>query len=447
MANNSNNNKKNAPKKSINIKTTKGGIKITTGSSSKTTKSANTKANTKTTTKSSAGSSSSAAKLSGIKFSVPRIIVFCVIAVLCGVSFVFSAPLERLINFNLNNINYDMAAASDASLRVHYIDIGQGDCTVIELPDDKVMMIDCGLELSNRSKNATKTMNYLDEIVFANRAVARIDYFIITHPDFDHIAAAEQVLDKYDIGIVYRPHVYYYKAGDAGSEIFDSSLYGSDDTLTWKGTVRAINDNAESVEFNSKDLGTAISYDDSNDAKDYTFTFYGPVSQKYSDKNDYSPVMVLNNNGKTFMFTGDASKAIEQAAVNYVNELGGPQISELDIDVLHLGHHGSDTSSSAEFLSVTTPIYAIISVGANNTYGHPNNKVINRVNDIGATILRTDISGSIVGFVSASGTIEFVLGSFDPNLYHIKWSYIAISIIVVSAVVCFIPKKSISKKQ
>lgn len=401
----------------------------------------------KTSTKSAVAKSSQKsgrALVSGIKFSVTRIIVFLVIAALCGISFIFSAPLERIINFNVNNVSSDMVAANEAYLKVHYLDAGQADCTVIELPDNKIMMIDCGLELSNKTKNATHIMNYLDNIIFANRA-ARIDYFIITHADYDHTAAAEQVLNKYSIGIAFRPHMYYFKSGDAESEVFDSSIYKSDSTATWKSTVKAIDNNAESVEFNDKDLGTVINYDDTNDSKDYTFTFYGPVSKKYSDKNDYSPVMILNNNGNTFMFTGDATSAVEKEMMDYIKEPGGFDIEDFDIDVLKVGHHGSRTSSSANFLKATTPTYAIISSGGE--YGHPHNEVVNRISDIGATILRTDTSGSIVGFVSSSGSINFVLDVFDPNLYHIKWSYVAVSILVVSAVICFIPKKNANKKK
>ena len=396
--------------------------------------------------KSTAGKSKTSTKALGIKFSVPRIIIFVVIAALCGVSFLFSSTLEGLLNAKNDNLNNEMASALSSSLRIHYIDVGQADCTVIELPDGKIMMIDCGLELKNTSKNSTELMNYLDGTIFAGKPTPRIDYFIITHADYDHIAASEAVLKKYDIGRVYRPHIYYQSGANPANETFDSTKYMSDATNTWRETIKAINDNAEEIVFVDSSM-LPITHDDAVDTKDYTFTFYGPVFTKangdwikYTDKNEYSPVMVLNNNGKTFMFTGDADSKIEKTAMEFIKRPGQPGIGVFDVDVLKCGHHGSKTSSCAEFLTATTPAYVVVSVGESNTYGHPNNEAINRFADAKATVLRTDKSGSIVAFVEG-GDIKFVLGSYDPSMYRIKWSYVAISIIVLAAVICFIPKR------
>ena len=360
-------------------------------------------------------------------FSKTRVLIFLLVAAIVGVSFLFADTIESFINQGGGVSAGSLEEIEEGDLQLHYIYAGQADCTAIRLPDNKVMIIDSGEET-----DAEMVTTYLNDVFFES-GENTIDYFILTHTDKDHIGGAKVLLENYDVKAVYRPRV------TSKSETTISGVLAIT-TNIWDNTVKAMS-NADEVITIEPDL--EIEYTDTQDAQNsYSFTFYGPLDD-YSDPNDYSPVMMLENAGKKYMFTGDASSDVEKEFLAaYTNH------TDFDVDVLKVGHHGSDTSSCSEFLEVVKPEYTIISCGIDNKYGHPHNEVINNLEAVHSQILRTDVSDSILIY-NRDGEIKYIADFFEPAKYNIEWWYIAAGILVVTAVLCFYPKskvKSMARK-
>ena len=149
--------------------------------------------------------------------------------------------------------------------------------------------------------------------------------------------------------------------------------------------------------------------------------------------------MILSYKDIDFMFTGDASIECEE---DFLKEY---QIQankgDFDVEVLKVGHHGSNTSTSQEFLDAIKPEEAVISCGEDNKYGHPHDEVVERLNNAGVNIRRIDQSGTILFYVNEEGAMYAVGGYYNPNTYYIKWWYIAVSIFVVSFLTLVLGKK------
>lgn len=236
----------------------------------------------------------------------------------------------------------------DNEVRVHFINVGQGDATFIELPDNKSLLIDAGEK------------SYGDTVVsyIANLGYNSVDYIIGTHPHTDHIGGLEKVLNNFDIGSVYMPKI------SSNSKTFENLL----STISDKG-----------LKINSAYNGVSVI-----DSDELSISFVAPVSEKYSDLNNYSAVLLLRYGGVKFLFMGDA-EVLSESEIS----------SNIDVDIVKIGHHGSNTSSSIDFINRVSAKYGIISVGE-NSYGHPNEDVVSRWVSSGTIIYRTDINGNIV---------------------------------------------------
>ena len=242
----------------------------------------------------------------------------------------------------------DIETLSDETLRVNYIDVGQGDSIFIELPNDETMLIDAGEKTVK-----DKVINYIK-----NLGYKKIDYVIGTHPHTDHIGALSAVIKEFDIGKIYMPKK------ESTSKTF----------LELLNTIKDKN-----LKINTAKSGVVI-----KDEKDLQIKIIAP-SKEYNNTNNSSAVVKLKYKNKIFLFMGDAEVDSEKDIEDSVL-----------CDVIKVAHHGSDTSSSEEFVKKTKAKYAIISVGANNIYNHPYNNIIKRWQDIGAKVLRTDELKDIV---------------------------------------------------
>lgn len=253
-------------------------------------------------------------------------------------------------------------------LKVHYLDVGQGDSTLIHTKD-AAMLIDAG----DRGYGSG-IVDYIKE-----QDIDKLDYLILTHPHADHIGGAVEVINAFDIDKIIMP-----KASHT-SQTFENLLA----TIKDKGMKIASPNPGDEYEL--------------GDAK---FTILGPNSSSYDNLNNYSVVNKLTFGHTSFLFTGDAEVVSENEILN----------SGLDIktDVLKVGHHGSDTSTSEQFLDVSSPKCAIISVGKDNKYGHPDQVILDRLDNRNITIYRTDESGTII----ATSDGENV--SFDKGASPIK---------------------------
>ncbi len=235
---------------------------------------------------------------------------------------------------------------------IHFIDVGQADCILIDLPGDNEILIDAG----NRD-DADTIINYIDSL-----GIDDIEHFILTHFHEDHIGSAPDVLEEFDVEKVYIPGT-------------------TADTKIYRDTMESIEE--ENAELIKAKAGTSVIDTDNID-----FEVLAPSSMWYSEMNEFSLVAKLVYGDTSFMFTGDAESVseLEMVRAGY----------DLDVDLLKVGHHGGETSTSQVFLDEVTPEYAIISVGEGNTYGHPHDKALNRLIAAGAKIYRTDEQGSIV---------------------------------------------------
>ena len=248
-------------------------------------------------------------------------------------------------------------------LKVSYIDVGQADSILIQTPGGKNVLIDAG-----NNGDATTIVAYLKA-----QNISRLEYVIATHSHEDHIGSMDTVINTFDIGQVVM-------------------LKESSNTQTFRDVITAIaNKGLKPIEAKA---GVKLDLDSE---------IYAPNSSGYDDTNDYSAVLRLVYGKNSFLFTGDAETQSESEMLR----LG----SQLKVDVLKVGHHGSKTSSTAAFLKLVAPKYAVISVGKGNSYGHPTGEAWEDLAVLGATIYRTDESGTIV-CESDGETITFkTLGS------------------------------------
>ena len=245
----------------------------------------------------------------------------------------------------------------------HYIDVGQADCALLKLGDCDIL-IDGG-----NVADGTDVVSYL-----RNQNVDDIELMICTHADEDHVGGLTEVLNAFAV-----------------EEVWTSSV--SKSTKAYTNFVTAVA--AEGVELTVSTVGSTYTYED------LTVTVVGPVAS-YKDANNASVVVMVQYGTTRFLFTGDMESSAEADLV--------ASGADLRCDVLKVGHHGSDTSSSAGFLSAVSASYGVISVGVNNTYGHPGSAALTRLGNAGMTLYRTDLLGTVI--ISSDGTsLSFPDGS------------------------------------
>jgi len=251
-----------------------------------------------------------------------------------------------------------------ADVTIHFIDVGQGDATLIDTTE-KDVLIDAGTR-----SNGQLVFDYL----IAN-SITRLDFVIGTHPDADHIGGLITLMNEFDLRGFEIPVVL-----DSGD---------SKDTQTYLDYLAL----AQFRNLTIVERGMVIQLDPST-----RMTILNPIQPlEFSDANDNSIVILLEVGDVSIWLGADCERACEES----IREAG----LQSDVDVLRVGHHGSRTSTSSEFLSETIPEVAVISSGDGNRYGHPHSEVLERLEGL-ATILRTDLHGSII--METDGIIYFL---------------------------------------
>ena len=260
--------------------------------------------------------------------------------------------LSSVIALGLVVSNMFISNANSQQLEVHHIDVGQGESIYIELPDGSDILIDAG-----KSNYGSTVVNYLK----GQEKNIDIEYLIATHPDADNIGGMSEVFKQLNV---------------------KNFIYPKDtphDKKTWQNVLSLAD--AEGCNIKDSTPGTTFNIGGA------TMKFIQP-SVDYSDNNDDSVVTYLEYKDVNFMFTGDIEADAEKdmVAKNLVP----------DVDFMSVPHHGSKGSSTEAFLEKAKPEHAIVSVGANNSYGHPTADALNRYNAIGSKVYRTDQLGDIV---------------------------------------------------
>jgi len=237
-------------------------------------------------------------------------------------------------------------------LQVHFLDMGQADCILVQAPSGKNMLIDAG-----NNDDAAKILAYLRE-----RNIRKLDVVVGTHPHEDHIGSMDQVINTFEVGQVVMPNATHT-------------------TRTFKDVLTAIKNKGLKITTAKPeitlDLGTGINA-----------TVVAPRSAKYKDLNNYSVVIHLTYGSTSFLFTGDAEALSESEMLKAGTGLKST--------VLKVGHHGSRTSSTQAFLDKVKPQYAVIMCGQDNDYGYPHRETLQKLAALDTQIFRTDLNGTII---------------------------------------------------
>lgn len=277
-----------------------------------------------------------------------------------------SIPTISELSQRLRLVDRPKVTVEQDEIAVHFIDVGQGDCTLIKT-SDKNVLIDCG----ERSE-AAHVVAYLRDF-----GVTRLDYVIATHQHSDHMGGMAQILRAFDIGEFIMPEI--------PDEMTPTADFYSDalDVIEEKG-----------IEAVYSTVGRVISL-----CEGTSLELIGPVGSGYDDLNSYSIVARLVSGNYSFLFTGDMESDAEQEMAD----------SWIDVraDVLKVAHHGSSSSSTKAFIGRVGAEYAVISVGEDNSYGHPTNEVLKRLSAFGYEILITMEYGDIV-FVTDGNELSYV---------------------------------------
>jgi len=238
---------------------------------------------------------------------------------------------------------------ADSSFEVHFIDVGQGDSSLI-ICDGEAMLIDGG-----EASESSKIYAYLK-----SHGIEHLEYIVATHAHSDHVGGLSGALNYATVSTALCPVTEY-------------------DSKTFNSFVKYLGNQGVSI--------TVPSAGDIFELGSSTVTVLGPVKE-YDEPNDTSIVLRVDYGNTSFLFTGDAERTAEADIID--------SGANLSVTVLKVGHHGSDTSTSYPFLREVMPEYAVIQVGKDNSYGHPTEDTLSKLRDADVEVYRNDLQGTIV---------------------------------------------------
>lgn len=346
-------------------------------------------------------------------FIISIIAIVLVIAIATAVVyFAFPDTWDKIVSMIVKDNQHSGLARGDGELLVHMLDVGQGDCIYIQLPDGKDMVIDCA-NYNDDGEYEKKTFDYLDKYIEDDT----VEYLMLTHCDSDHVYFMDELLERYQVEKLFMPNVLAVpgttskdkKALQDQIDALDTSRFTDKDTV---GTITY-------AEFfiaalTEPDCEIVLNVDpDANtnsiiiEETTYRLVFYCPTQEYYDDyglntaerKNAISPIGILEYNNRKIMLTGDS---------NEINEpLVMARTGKIDCDVLKVGHHGSETSTTGDFLDEYTFEYAIISCNSyGNKFNHPRQATLDRLKSHNIEVYRTDNNGNIVVSVDKDGNLK-----------------------------------------
>lgn len=245
-------------------------------------------------------------------------------------------------------------------MEVHFIDVGQGDCALVLTPHGHAMFFDTG-----GTKDGSFDIGARVDIPYLlHYGIREVDYIFLSHAHEDHAAGAGAILSRIPV-----KHVY---TADEGRAAYARSMRFGDNNPLLSKMSRAVAGQTIVIDGVSVDILYAPPYDKMDSATG----------------NEVSNVYRVRYGNCSFLFTGDLIKEHEEKMIS--------MLGDLHATVVKVPHHGSDTSSSEDFVAATSPLYAVYCVGADNSFGHPRSSVVERYERNGAKTLRTDRDGAIV---------------------------------------------------
>ena len=251
----------------------------------------------------------------------------------------------------------------DSDLKIYYLDVGQADCVLIQNNNEN-MLIDAG-----NNEDGEKIVKYLKE-----KGIKDFKYIVGTHPHEDHIGGLDNVIDSFGIDTVFLPDV--YTTTNTFVDVLDAI-----ENKNMSFTVPKENDKYKLGEATIDILYSGVDVEDFNDA---------------------SIVIKLTYGSNSFLFSGDATAKVEKQLLN----------KDIEVDVYKVAHHGSNTSNSSKFLEKLNPKYGIISCGKDNSYGHPHDEIVKRLEKKNIKLYRTDELGTIL--VTSNGE-DIDISSFKTD--------------------------------
>lgn len=278
-----------------------------------------------------------------------------------------STSILEWLNEDTQTSNQEMV---EGALIVHMIDVGQGDSFLL-VQDGRIALVDCGTASAGED-----IVKYLQDLGISN-----IDYVFGTHPHDDHMGGMYEVITNFDIGKVIIPEINNVEV-----------------TSNWYlKLMKELKDGGYQVEH--PEVGTVY------DLGGASLKVIGPIQEPTSNKNNYSIVLKVSFGEMDMIMTGDAEKTVEKDIL----EAG----EDIEAEILKLGHHGSDTSTSEEFLDAINPDYALISAEVGNKYKHPIISVMEELKERDILVYRTDESGTVIVTITA----EDISFSCNPGDY------------------------------
>lgn len=268
-----------------------------------------------------------------------------------------------------------METRKEKEMRVHYLDVGQGDCILIELPDGKTMLVDGG---SSGSETEKKVLRYLNAL-----NIDTIDYLVITHKDSAHCGAIAEVVKTKTVLNAYLPAAY-----EDGNGVYAEAY-----------AALSQEENCALFEVN------AMVNLSQNGETPYTLTFLYPYSTgtTFNDE-EGSAVFWLDYMDTSFLFMSDAPYEVEEDLLEVnILQLLDNKVRLDSTEIVMLGNHGSVVSSSMAFLQYLNLETAVISCGENNSHGCPDDNVLEKLSTLFADVYRTDKQGDIIITVGQDG--------------------------------------------
>ena len=254
---------------------------------------------------------------------------------------------------------------SSSNLKIYFVDVGQADCILIN-DNNEYGLIDAG-----NNEDGEKIVKY-----FKDLGITKFKYVFGTHAHEDHIGGMDNIIENFQIEHFYMP-----------------------DTITTTRTFEEVLDALE-----EKNIAFETPEEDENLTFNDTVFKVLHVGKDKRDLNDTSIVLKLTYKNTSYLFMGDATSSVEKDILD----------KDIKSDVLKVGHHGSQYSSTISFLKKVSPKYAIIEVGKNNSYNHPKEVTLKKLEDLGTKIYRTDEDGTII-LTSDGENMSFETVKTDTN--------------------------------